>query len=221
MITHAVSMATLFVDQVSQAPVVVRCTQAPPELWWKWLAQSLFQVLLSIIPVAGGVWIALWSFRRTRELTEWSFQATAEKEHERWVLDQRRAEWRELLFGLSETFREYMPPYMSDETAERFIRDVGNIQRRTDRLTMPFIFINQCLEDQKFHSRIEEFRALMLEQGEIMQSALVYKHFPGQANSALQDAYGPVVRNYDEVIKFVREMAEKDMALSLGKRKLK
>jgi hypothetical protein len=110
---------------------------------------------------------------------------------------------------------------MCDETAEKFIKDVGKIQRRTDRVTMPFIFIAQYLEDHKFHSRIEEFITLMLEQGKIMQGTLVYNHFPGQANSALQDAYLPIVRNYDEIVKLIKEMAEKDLSLNLANDKRK
>jgi hypothetical protein len=218
MILHAASIAAYFVDQLEQAPVQIQCVQqTTPESWLKqWIPTAI-----SILSVGIGVWIADRSIRKNRELTLWSFNATSARDHERWVLDQKQAEWRELLVGLSETFREYMPPYMSDDTAERFIQDVGNIQRSTDRVTMPFIFIAQYLEDQKFYSRIEEFKTLMLEQGEIMQSTLVYNHFPGQANSALQSAYDPVVRNYDEIIKFIRRMAEKDMALNLGNDKKK
>jgi hypothetical protein len=207
MIHPIVSIAAFFVDQLAQAPVQIQCV-LPPNAdpgWKQWIPTAV-----SLLSIGIGVWIA-----------QWSFHASSRRDHERWVLDQKKAEWRELLVGLSETFREYMPPYMSDETAQRFIQDVGNIQRRTDGITMPFIFIAQYLEDQKFYSRIEEFKILMLEQGEIMQSTVVYNHFPGQANSALQSEYDPVVRNYDEIIKFIRVMAEKDMALKLGNDKKK
>ena len=204
MILHAASIAAFFVQQAPQPQCIVKCVQGAPDSWLKWLLPTIVQTVVSLASITAGVVIAVWSLH-----------ATSHRDHKRWVLDQKRAEWKELLVGLSETFREYMPPYMSDETAQKFIQDVGNIQRRTDRVTMPFIFIAQYLEDQKFHSRIEEFRALMVEQGEIMQDILVYNHFPGQANSVLQDAYDLIVENYDEIIKFTRGVAEKDMVLNL------
>jgi hypothetical protein len=76
------SIAAFFVDQVTQAPVVVQCTQAVPEPRWKWLVQPLS----GLIPVAGGVGIALWSF-----------SAASKREHERWVLDQKKADWSAVL----------------------------------------------------------------------------------------------------------------------------
>jgi hypothetical protein len=83
MILHLASTAAFFVDQVQQAPVQVQCIQqAAPESWAKWL----LQFALSAVPVAGGVGIALWSFH-----------ATSKKDHERWILDQKKAEWQELL----------------------------------------------------------------------------------------------------------------------------
>jgi hypothetical protein len=83
MILHAGSMVAFFVDQLAQAPVQIQCVQqAAPESWVKWL----LQFALGIVPVAGGVWIAWMAFR-------WN----TKKEHLRWVLDQKKAEWREIL----------------------------------------------------------------------------------------------------------------------------
>jgi hypothetical protein len=47
-----------------------------------------------------------------------------------------------------------------------------------------------------------------------MQSTVVYDHAPGQANSALLEAYGPVVRNYYELVDFIRGMAERDLGIA-------
>jgi hypothetical protein len=91
MILHAASIAAFFVDQLAQTPVVVQCVQAVPESWEKWL----LQFALSIVPVAGGVGIALWSFH-----------ATSKRDHERWVLDQKKAEWKELLVKIAEIEHE-------------------------------------------------------------------------------------------------------------------
>jgi hypothetical protein len=88
MILHAASFAAFFVDQLAQAPVQIQCVQqASSESWVKWL----LQFALSIIPVAGGVWIAWMAFR-------WN----TKKEHQRWVFDQKKAEWREILDAIKE-----------------------------------------------------------------------------------------------------------------------
>jgi hypothetical protein len=97
MILHAASMASFFVDHMAQLPAVIQSAPSTPEPWWKWLAQTLFQLLLSIIPVAGGVWIALWSFR-----------AAGKKDSEHWVRDQKMAEWKGLIQAVAE-FERIMP----------------------------------------------------------------------------------------------------------------
>ncbi len=53
-------LAAAFVNQVAQAPLVVQCPQATPDPWWKWLFQT-------IVPVAGGTMIAVWSFVANRK----------------------------------------------------------------------------------------------------------------------------------------------------------
>ena len=82
MILNAVSVAAFFADTVSKAPVVIHCQQAASEPFWRTLLQ-IFQI---VIPVAGGVLIAWMAFR-------WN----STKDHDRWILDQKKAEWRETL----------------------------------------------------------------------------------------------------------------------------
>ena len=98
MILHPTLTAVVFMDQMAQLPVVVQCAPTAPEPWWRWLAQTLIQLLLSVIPVAGGVWIALWSFR-----------AADKKDHEHWARDQKMAEWKDLIQAAAE-FERIMPP---------------------------------------------------------------------------------------------------------------
>jgi hypothetical protein len=94
MISHASSMAVLFADRVAQAPVVVQCAQAVPESWVKWLLPTIIQTIVSLASITAGVWIAVASFR-----------ANKGKEHTQWILDHKRAEWRELLKGAAEIQR--------------------------------------------------------------------------------------------------------------------
>jgi hypothetical protein len=87
MIIRVAAMAAVFADQMMQAPTVVQCAPTVPEPWWKWL----LQFALSVVPVAGGVWIAWMAFH-------WN----SKREHEQWILDQKKLEWRELLDAINE-----------------------------------------------------------------------------------------------------------------------
>jgi hypothetical protein len=83
MMIHAVSMIAVLADQVAQTPVAVQCAPSTPDPWWKWLLQT-------IVPVAGGTLIAVWSFVKNRK-----------SEHGQWVRDQERAEWKELMSSIA------------------------------------------------------------------------------------------------------------------------
>jgi hypothetical protein len=90
MVLHATGLVALFVDTVQQAPIVVQCAQAVPEPLWK----SLLQIGQIIVPVVGGVLIAWMAFR-------WN----SRKEHERWILDQKKAEWSSLLRSVANVYQ--------------------------------------------------------------------------------------------------------------------
>ena len=94
MILHAASIAAFFMDQLAQAPTQIQCVQqSMTESFLKqWIPTAV-----SLLSVGIGVWIADRSIRKNRELTLWSFRATSERDHERWVLDQKKAEWNQLL----------------------------------------------------------------------------------------------------------------------------
>jgi len=86
MIHSVVSMVAVFVDQMTQAPVVVQCAPVATESWLKWLLPAAVQTVVSLLSIAAGVMIAVWSFRRNRQ-----------SEHEQWIRDQKRTEWKEIL----------------------------------------------------------------------------------------------------------------------------
>jgi hypothetical protein len=94
MILHAASMAALFVDQATQAPVVAQCAQAAPEPWLKWLLPTIVQTVVSLLSIFAGVCIAVRSFR-----------ANKETEHEQWIRDQKKAEWSLLLRGVASAYQ--------------------------------------------------------------------------------------------------------------------
>jgi hypothetical protein len=72
MILHSASIAAFFVDQLAQAPVVVKCvlpTNADSGL------KQWIQPILNLVSIVAVVGIAIFSFG-----------ATSRKEHRRWVL---------------------------------------------------------------------------------------------------------------------------------------
>ena len=95
MIFHVASIAAFFVDQLAQTPVVVQCVVPPdtdPEL------KQWVQPILNLVSIVAVVGIAIFSFG-----------ATSRKEHRRWVLDQKKAEWKELFSAITEIQKEFPP----------------------------------------------------------------------------------------------------------------
>jgi hypothetical protein len=91
MVLHGLRMITVFIYQAQCA------VQLPAEPRWAWLWRFLSQLAISVIPVAGGVCIAVWSFRRSRQFENEQWHRNQEAAHEQWVRDESKAEWRELL----------------------------------------------------------------------------------------------------------------------------
>jgi hypothetical protein len=153
MVIHVASLIAVFVDTVAHSPVQIQCVQqAAPESWVKWL----LQFSLSVVPVAGGVWIAIWSFR-----------ATSKRDHKRWILDQKKAEWKELFSAITEVQREFPPIYETEflaiskeeKLAKELVNKWNEIERKIDAIAiMPFIFIAQKLIDIKFDNDWKDFR---------------------------------------------------------------
>ncbi|MGA2886777.1 MAG: hypothetical protein ABSE51_01910 [Terracidiphilus sp.] len=109
MILHAASIAALFVDQLTQAPVVVQCVLPPnADPWWKqWI-----QPISSLVSIVAVVSIAIWSFG-----------ATSRKEHRRWILDQKKAEWQELLRAAAHMRRVVSLGLESPQTRAKLIQE--------------------------------------------------------------------------------------------------
>ena len=66
MVLQTADLFAFWIQAAQQNPVVVNCPASAPEPWVKWLLQS-------VVPVAGGVSIAIWSFvaNRKTEQKQW------------------------------------------------------------------------------------------------------------------------------------------------------
>jgi hypothetical protein len=127
MILQAATFIALLVNEVSPNPIVVQCVQPPavdPGLK-QWIPTAV-----SLVSIAVGVWIA-----------RWSFSVTSERDHKRWILDQKKVEWSELLKALYEVSKDYIPPYKDEETAKELLENVQHIQRRLNNISAQFTFI--------------------------------------------------------------------------------
>jgi hypothetical protein len=98
MLPHVASIAALFVDQVQQAPAGVQCAQTAPEPWWKWWVQS-------VIPVAGGSLIAIWSFVQNRKSENEQWLRNQKTTREQWIRDQKKGEWSLLLRSVASVYQ--------------------------------------------------------------------------------------------------------------------
>jgi len=125
---HAASIAIFFADQLTQQPVVIQCMQNAPESQWKWLGQ----LLISLIPVTGGVGIAIWSFR-----------ATNKRDHTRWILENKKLEWQELLI-LASAIEHFMPSVAIGDELIRAVHDPSFNQHLRDmtRAALQGVFIS-------------------------------------------------------------------------------
>lgn len=135
MILHAISMVAVFVDQATQAPIVLQCAPASPDPWWKWIIQSA-------IPVAGGTLIAVWSFVRNRQSEHEQWIRNQNAGHEQWVRDQCKAEWKELFSRIANIEHEIpviVTGIPTHEDLESIVLDVLPLLRST-------IFIYPTLE---------------------------------------------------------------------------
>ncbi len=154
MILHAVSVSAVFADTAAQAPNHIQCMQLPAaESWTKWL----LQFALSIVPVAGGVGIALWSFR-----------ATSKRDHVRWILDQKKIEWKELLCIYDEIAEQWLPPYKKGDVLDTLIQRVQNAYGRLHGRTIKYIFIGQSIDQMSV--RINEFVQVIGDGAERLES---------------------------------------------------
>jgi len=92
---HFALMTAVLVDQAAQGPLVVQIPQLESDPWFKWLLPTIVQTIVSLLSIGSGVAIAVRSFRANRR-----------SEHEQWIRDQKKAEWKELFSIISRIEQE-------------------------------------------------------------------------------------------------------------------
>jgi hypothetical protein len=144
MALHAAVMLRFFVDQATQAPVVVQCSpnNGQDPLW----ARLLFAAIPSIFAL-GIAWMA--------------FHWTKQKERDQWIRDQRKAEWRNLLDALT-SIQEALPSAFSQQlldllsknssAPDKYLLAVAVFKRQMDSL----LFVADATQTIKLSEKFNE-----------------------------------------------------------------
>jgi hypothetical protein len=194
MMLHAASLIAFFLDSVQQAPVVLQCVQSQCESWVKWLLPTLVQTVVSLLSIFAGVGIAVRSFR-----------ANKKSEHEQWVRDQKKAEWRDLLDSVCDC-QIHLP---IAKTAENQLEDVGSLYLVADA-KVKLLEVRQLLVNRLFIDR-SILRPLHRSWSEVIN----------KANESAMDqgdktAMRLALMELNQLIDNLREAAKKDLGVQDG-----
>jgi hypothetical protein len=148
MILHAASIAAFFVDQVAQAPVQIQCVQqAVPESWLKSLLPTIVQTVISLTSITAGVCIAVASFR-----------ANKKTEHKKWIRDQKKAEWSQLLESVANINRTvYLGKTMNREIEEGLKNELKPAIRELSVALANCIFLEKFRLNSEKGKKVTEF----------------------------------------------------------------
>jgi hypothetical protein len=136
MILHLAAMAAFFVDQATQPQCLVKCvSDAGHDPIW---ARLLFEAVPSIFALGIAALVFYWNGGR---------------EHKRWVLDQKRAEWKELLIRVA-AIEEIIPCIT---TGSPDYEPLNDSVRAVLPLLRGNIFIYSTVESSGFIGRWESY----------------------------------------------------------------
>lgn len=183
MFFHPAALPAFFAGQATQALVVVQRPQAAPESWVKWLSPpivGLLSIIVGLLSIGAGVWIADRSFRRNRQT-----------EHEQWVRDQKLGEWRELISAVASV--EDLIPIKIDEKLDldalkqAILHVVPYLRNR--------LFINKDLQEIRFGDEWIELLKFALSDLTNAQNSLDYARAhsaPNMTDTKIESAYQEV-----------------------------
>jgi hypothetical protein len=209
MMLHVGALAAVFVDQVTQAPVVVKCVQTAPEPEWKWWLGALAPWVGPILSTAGSIYVAWRVFR---------WQGKKDRAH--WLLDQKKAAWSQLMDAIHDC---------------HFYGEYGEIQtRRTD--TKPrlasiialdrnrMLRIDQLLNIMKIWIGSKVVCSIQHQLSEFKKLRINYEdegETPNSAGSKLANASWFPSTNYAEFVDAVCAAAREDLGIKIIENELR
>jgi hypothetical protein len=202
MILHSSGMLAFLLEKPAQTPAQLQCLlQTPSDPWWKWL----LQLVLSIVPVAGGVWIAMWSFR-----------ATSRRDHEQWLADNKKGEWRKLI-SLAAQIEYHMPSVAIGGDLVKAVKgnELEEHLRLFTQAALECVFAGSVLGEGGLYEKLVDLREAkeqaILEMG-------IYEESPTVAYSQGRPSPVEVARNFQaqfaSIFRSVHHLARKDLDMS-------
>jgi hypothetical protein len=142
MALHAAAMMAVFVDQMAQAPVVVNCAQVVPEPQWKWWVSALAPWVGPLLSGMVSIYVA-WRV----------FGWQNKKDRKQWILDQKKAEWKELISEIAKI--EVQIPVVITGIPDH--KDLESIVLGILPLLRGMIFIYPSLKSSGFIAKWESY----------------------------------------------------------------
>ena len=136
MILHAASIAAFFVDQMAFEPVQIQCVSNAGQDTI--LVRLLFDAVPSIFALGIAALVFYWNGGR---------------EHKRWVLDQKKVEWRELLSGMNSV---YFPMALAKQLKKPLQLDGSQRLHELSQCFQDRVFIDASILT-KFQDQLESY----------------------------------------------------------------
>jgi hypothetical protein len=147
-------IAALAESAVQASPQFQVVMQQPSDPWWKWLLPTVVQTIVSLLSIAAGVLIAVWSFRTNRKT-----------EHEQWIRDQKKAEWSMILTHLSAA--DVKLPHVFKNTEWKSLRaEVLPALREVLPAMRNALFLSERLKNDDL---AEKYKKFLSESAELIQ----------------------------------------------------
>ena len=187
LILHAASTAAFFVDHATQPQCLVKCvSDAGHDPIW---ARLLLEAFPSILALGIAALVFYWNGGR---------------EHKRWVLDQKRAEWRELLEVINECQLDILiastPVNQAPERSKDDLMAANLKLMKAERVLDDRVFIDRSV----LKPLISKWRTALKKTEQAARSS---------------DPYVTSVESYvsfKQQVKAVREAAKKDLGIEDG-----
>jgi hypothetical protein len=187
MILQAAALAALFVDQTSTNQLVLQCMQkVEPESLGEMVTANDCADNSQLVSIAAGVLIAWRSFR-----------ATSERDHHKWILDQKKCEWKECLKSVGEVERLIPIVWSSLEKYEKLdpaVTDVLSTIRSQ-------LSIHSTLKKRELIQEWQDFVVLVTVQFRVAVDT--YFSLQGQSEASL-DGFEAIRRQKSELESNVR-----------------
>lgn len=211
MILQIASYVASLVNQAAQTPLVVQCPQVPPDPWWKWLLPTIVQTVVSLLSIGAGVAIAVWSFRRN-----------IRTEHEQWLRDQKRNEWRELLRSTAEIQRVLRMQTMKvGERAREIAEKLKHAAHELSITGTSCIFLHAFFSDAEKGTRFYSFLKEADETSGLLEGLIEHYDSPDfeMTQEEKSRAAAQIMEKSDQIMNRYLDFCEwlrKEAAISLG-----